>query len=103
MGSYSNYRSGSHLWICDRCGFQYHAEDKRREWTGLITCPECWEPRHPQDFVKAKVDNQTVSDPRPEATDAFIGPVFLEDVNGDILQDVNGINILSEDSTEVSL
>ena len=100
MGNY--YRPGSHNWICDRCGFEYKSEDKRHEWTGAIVCPECWEPRHPQDFVKAKVDRQTVSDPRPEPADTFIGPVFLQDVNGTIIQDVNGINILSEDSTEVT-
>ena len=103
MGHADYYRAGSHNWICDRCGFKYKAEEKRREWTGLIVCPECWEPRHPQDFVKGRKDNQAVIDPRPEATDSFIGPVYLEDVNGIYIEDVNGIKITTEDSIIVSL
>ena len=34
--------------ICDRCGQQYNFHQLRKEWNGLKTCPECWEPKHPQ-------------------------------------------------------
>lgn len=26
------------LAICDRCGFEYHLSELRREWTGLMVC-----------------------------------------------------------------
>lgn len=59
--------------ICDRCGFKRKLSTLRKEWTGLRVCSECWEPRHPQDFVRGVPDNQSVPDPRPEPTDIFIG------------------------------
>jgi len=36
------------LAICDRCGQQYKFSQLQQEWNGLKTCPECWEPKHPQ-------------------------------------------------------
>ncbi len=47
--------------ICDRCGFKYKSDQLRREWNGWRTCfgddtNECWEPRHDQDYVKARPD-----------------------------------------------
>lgn len=58
--------------ICDRCGFERPLIALRKEWTGLKVCSECWEPRHPQDFVKGVPDKQSVPDPRPDPT-----PVYL--------------------------
>jgi hypothetical protein len=37
-----------------------------------MTCGACWEPRHPQDFVRVKVDHQTPPWTRPEAADTFV-------------------------------
>jgi formylmethanofuran dehydrogenase subunit E len=34
--------------ICDRCGYQYPYLELKKEWNGLFTCPECFEPKHPQ-------------------------------------------------------
>ena len=34
--------------ICDRCGFRYYLKQLRKEWNGLKTCPDCYEPKHPQ-------------------------------------------------------
>jgi len=36
------------LAICDRCGQQYKFTQLQEEWNGLMTCPECFEPKHPQ-------------------------------------------------------
>ena len=36
------------LAICDRCGQQYKYLELQQEWNGLKTCPECFEPKHPQ-------------------------------------------------------
>lgn len=58
--------------ICDRTGFKVKACDTLMEWNGLIVCREDWEPRHPQDFVRGKRDNQRVPHPRPEPDDVFL-------------------------------
>lgn len=77
------YRHGDFNRICDRTGFKVKASETRHEWNGLIVRKESWEPRHPQDFVKARGDRQRVPYPRPEPTsDTFIN---AEDVTPDDL------------------
>jgi hypothetical protein len=68
------YRAGDHYKICDVCGFKVRASETRKRWDGLIVCLPDWEPRHPQDLVRGKVDRQNVTDPRPESADVFIDP-----------------------------
>lgn len=44
-----NFATGKHaIAICDRCGQEYRFHQIRKEWNGLMTCPECYEPKHPQ-------------------------------------------------------
>ena len=52
--------------VCDRCGFKFKSGDLRKEWTGNMVCRDCFEVRHPQDFVKGVPDNQNVAWTRPE-------------------------------------
>lgn len=62
----SGWRSNSHWVECDRCGFDYRVQDVRTEWNGLVVCRSCYEPRHPQDFVKGvKDDTSPVGPTRP--------------------------------------
>lgn len=61
----NTYKAGQWRAECDRCGFAYYSGQLRREWTGLMTCTgpgtaDCWEERHPQDFVRARPDRQSV-------------------------------------------
>lgn len=77
MGKSDYYKHGSWNCICDRCGFKYKAEQIRMEWNGLRVCSgkgtnDCWEPRHPQDFVRGKRDQQAPPWVRPEASDTFV-------------------------------
>lgn len=56
------------LAICDRCGQQYKYLQLRQEWNGLFTCPECFEPKHPQlDPPFHPADPIALRDPRPES------------------------------------
>lgn len=67
------YRPGDHKVTCDRCGFEFHKTEIRLEWTGLAVCEECWEPRHPQEFVRAKPDQiAAVGVVRPEPPDTYV-------------------------------
>lgn len=45
---------GNWKYDCQRCGFTYPSEDIRKEWTGLMVCGSCWEPKHPQLMLKVK-------------------------------------------------
>ena len=77
MGKADYYAHGDANAICDRCGFKYKLSQLKREWNGLRVCSgpgtnECWEPRHPQDFVRGVADDQTVTAPRPEPADDFL-------------------------------
>jgi hypothetical protein len=63
------YKKADWKSICDRCGFLYKASQLKKEWNGLRVCKVCWEPRHPQDFVRGKKDDQSVPWTRSESTD----------------------------------
>jgi hypothetical protein len=68
----AGFRPGDHWVICDRCGVAHRHHEVKREWTGLVVCTPCWEPRHPQDFVRARKDTQAaVGLVRQEPTDLF--------------------------------
>lgn len=59
------YVSGSHNITCDRCSKKIKAHEAKHEWTGFIVCGDCYETRHPQDFVKAHSDKISVPFVRP--------------------------------------
>lgn len=70
----NGWRPGDWLYQCQRCGFTKYASEIRQEWTGLRVCRTCWEPRHPQEFVRGKADDMTVPFANPPAE----SPHFLE-------------------------
>jgi hypothetical protein len=75
MGRKLVYQPGSWYVTCDRTGDAVRVEDTRKEWTGLRVKTEVWEPRHPQDLVRGRVDKQSVPDPRPMPPPIFVGPI----------------------------
>ena len=59
--------------ICDRCGFEYKLLELKKEWNGLKTCPECYEPKHPQlEPTPTVADAQALYEPRPN-NDKILG------------------------------
>lgn len=71
------FRSGDWLAICDRCGFEHFASQLKQEWTGLRVCHECWEPRHPQEFVTGREDDQAPPWVRPDVPGEAVGVTWL--------------------------
>jgi len=59
------YISGEFNLTCDRCSKKIKAHQAKHEWTGFIVCGDCYETRHPQDFVKAHSDKISVPFVRP--------------------------------------
>ena len=66
QGPYDYREIGSYNVICDVCGFKRKAENTRIRWDGARVCDDDFEPRHPQDFVTARKDRQTVPNARPD-------------------------------------
>lgn len=69
MTSPTRYVKGSWKAVCDSCGQRFPSSQLRKRWDGLMVCPKDFEVRHPQDFVRAKVDIQVVPWSRPESED----------------------------------
>lgn len=75
-GSYLDnnyYKIGSYNIICDRCGQKKKAEQCRKEWTGLLTCTNCWDPKHPwNEPLPIAVDGLPVSNARPRPNPVYV-------------------------------
>lgn len=67
MSGSANYNKlGSYNIICDRCGQKRKREQCKFEWTGLLTCTQCWDPRHPwTEPLPVVIDGLPVPDARP--------------------------------------
>jgi hypothetical protein len=57
---------GSYNAICAVCGFKFKASELIRRWDGLLVDKACWEPRHPQEFIRAKHDEKPLPFTRPD-------------------------------------
>lgn len=49
----SRYKEGDWNATCSMCGGDFKASELIQHWQGMFRCRRCWEPRHPQDFVRA--------------------------------------------------
>lgn len=67
--------SGGPWGICDRCGFKHRLSRLKKEWTNLMVCPPCYDPR-PADTKPVRVDPEgvPVRNARPEPP-----PVYREE------------------------
>ena len=74
--SYKPWWSGGR-WsaICDRCGFRFHSDKIKTEWTGLKVCGDCFEVRHPQDFLRVEPEKIVPPWVRSEPEDDFVGDI----------------------------
>lgn len=76
------YEPGNHWVICDVCACAIRAKDAMFRWDNAVVCPDDWEPRHPQDFVRGRADKIVPDEPiRPEtdsSTDCTL--IDLEDL-----------------------
>ena len=66
------YQSGGWNVVCYECGRKRKAAQMRRHWEGYWVCPEHWEPRQPQDFVRGMQDEQTPPWTQPMPADTFV-------------------------------
>lgn len=58
--------------VCYECGMKFKASTLKKHWQGYYVCPEHWEPRQPQDFVRGTADIQTPPWTQPMPADVFV-------------------------------
>ena len=73
MGRSDYLKLGSWNARCSMCGFKFKAEELTKNWQGMMRCRRCQETRHPQEYVRAVVDNQT-----PPWTQSLDTPTYVE-------------------------
>ena len=67
------YEPGNYWVECDRCGCSIREEHAKETWDGLVVCPDDFEMRHPQDFVRGIADDISPKGLiRPDTVDEFI-------------------------------
>jgi len=64
MGSYT---PGQWKAVCDVCGFTFLSGKMMTRWDGAKVDAACFEPRHPQDFLRALKDGAPPPWARPSA------------------------------------
>jgi hypothetical protein len=67
-----NFVLGDSKACCDVCGFDFKQSQLRKRWDGAMVCKADYEPRHQQDFVKARPERSIVKDARPGAEPRFV-------------------------------
>lgn len=77
MADSTGWKPGRWKAVCDRCGFRFHSDALKEEWTGLMVCSGCWETRHPQDFIKVPLERITPPWTRVEAGDVFVPICYI--------------------------
>lgn len=65
MSGTGYFLPGSADAMCDECGRIVKLAELRKRWDGAYVDERCWEPRHPQDFVRAVRDNPALPVTRP--------------------------------------
>lgn len=77
MMSRNTYKSGQWNVTCDVCSKKIKAEDAKQRWDGFIVCPDDFEERQPQDFVRARQDKISVPFTRPIPPFVFTNVVYV--------------------------
>lgn len=63
------FNPDDHRVQCDISGFWCLRSECRMRWDGKLVRADFWEPRQPQDFVRAHKDDTSIKDARPAQPD----------------------------------
>jgi hypothetical protein len=72
MGHNWKFVSGDWWILCDSCNKKIQASKAKHRWDGFIVCSDCFETRHPQDFIRTRADKISVPFSRPRSTDTYV-------------------------------
>ena len=82
---------------CHRCGFWYPSSEIRKEWTGILACPTCFETRHPQTLIKIKAESAVPDFASKDPTDTTVGICSI--VTNSAYADLASADCASADNT----
>jgi hypothetical protein len=77
------YSPGDWNAVCYECGRKRKASTLKRHWQGYYVCPEHWEARHPQDFVRGIQEKVAPAWVQPRSVTYLFGDFILTDPLGD--------------------
>ncbi len=66
--------------ICDASGFKCKLSETRLMWNGRRVRADFWEPRHPQDRIRAPKEQKPPKDTRSEPGDPPVTIEFTQDM-----------------------
>jgi hypothetical protein len=72
QGRADYYEGGDWNAVCYWCARKRKASTMKRHWQGFYVCPEHWEPRHSQDFVRGIQDVVTPPWTQPMPADLLV-------------------------------
>ena len=86
----TRYAQGSKAWgICERCSDKRLLNDLiyDGQFPDLKVCPDCWDPKHPQEYLPSVTDPSVLYDPTGDpdedaAKDASTTDIFDPDLFG---------------------
>lgn len=117
MSKFFKYKSGDPWCNCDICGFSFRNSQLKENHDGYHVCSECYESRHPQEYLRTEPDNiipgcgedsdEFLDEPFdtsyrteiPEGTFVELFGILLEDTVGDddlILLEGGGLILLED-------
>lgn len=75
-----DYATGDYLVQCDKSGFICKRSECRTTWDNKLVRADFWEPRHPQDIIRAYSDDQSVRDGRNRQPDPapFVNDMYYD-------------------------
>ena len=76
------YKPGDWYILCDDCHKKIHGSTAKQRWDGFYVCKDCWNPRHPQDFIKGRKETITPPFTRPRPSDVFVSTCDLWGTQG---------------------
>lgn len=78
--------------VCMVCGFTHKSTDLKLRWDGLWVCPDDFEFRNPQDFIRIPNEAPTPEWTSPE-TDVFLTDDLLTEASENLLTE-SGDNLI---------
>src|ERR1700749_561149 len=79
---------------CARCGGKFKASQLRKQWQGYYVCPDDWEQRQPQDFVRSIREHPEVPWAQNPADLFVTAPISFQNNKLQLVQFVNNSNQL---------
>lgn len=73
-----DYKSGDNWIECQVCGMDTYASDIKKRWDGILVCPEDYEVRHAQDFVRVRKDKIAAAIVAPRPEDISVAPTLSD-------------------------